>query len=86
MAVLENTLLKCPIVLIGQCVTQIKAVGEPVHMPVSLRLQLEVKVLWVKVVNPDVSIFSSTAVAASMTNAAQTGMLVKVLIVKETIY
>lgn len=43
------------------------------------RLQLEVEVLWVEVVNPDVSVLSSAAVTASATNAAPGSVLAKVL-------
>lgn len=65
--------------------TQVGAVGERVQMSPCLRLQLKVKVLWVEVVNSDVAVFSSAAVAASMTNAAAGSMLAKVLILRETI-
>lgn len=68
--------------------TQVKAGGERVHQkPPRLRLQLKVKVLWVEVVNPDVSVLSSAAVAASMTKAAEpTSMLAKAHVPRETIY
>lgn len=62
--------------------TQVQGVGEKVQMPPCLRLQLKVKVLWVEVVNPDVSVLSSAAVAASVTNAVPRSMLAKVLIVR----
>lgn len=48
-----------------------------------LRLQLEVEVLWVEVVNPDVSVLSSAAVTASITNVAPGGALAKVLVCKK---
>lgn len=62
--------------------TQVQGVGEKVQMSLCLRLQLKVKVLWVEVVNPDVSVLSSAAVAASVTNAVPRSMLAKVLVVR----
>lgn len=66
-----NTLLKMSFVLKGQCAMQIEAVGERVLKPLRLRLKLKVKVLWVEVVNPDVSVLSSAAVTASTTNSGR---------------
>lgn len=43
-------------------------------------LQLEVEVLWVEVVNPDVSVLSSAAVTASITSAVPGSELAKVLV------
>lgn len=43
-------------------------------------LQLEVEVLWVEVVNPDVSVLSSAAVTASITSAVPGSALAKVLV------
>lgn len=43
-------------------------------------LQLEVEVLWVEVVNPDVSVLSSAAVTASITKAVPGSALAKVLV------